>query len=283
MTRDFNRRLSNTPFTFRDCPACGFIWLDPVPNNLAPHYAGRYEAPPATDAEYLARADGQAERVALLRRFAPGQRLLEIGGDVGLFAHAALRAGFTVRGIEMDAGAAQHMRAALGIDVIQTADFAAAMPDAPSLDAPNLDAIALWQVIEHLRDPWRLVEAASRALVPGGVIAFSTPDPECWLSEKFGARWLGLDAPRHLCLLREHFVRALAARHGFEVAHHATSDAEARNLFVYGFGDSLANFCRARPVGPVLYRLGAGLAWAQATLSLLPRRLDSHSFVLRKT
>lgn len=244
---------------------------------MAPHYAGRYEAPPANDAEFLARADGQAERVALVQRFAPGRRLLEIGGDVGLFAHAALRAGFTVRGIEMDAAAVAHMRAALGIDVIQTENFAAAMPDAASLDA-----IVLWQVIEHLRDPWQLVEAAARALVPGGVLAFSTPDPECWLSEKFGARWLGLDAPRHLCLLREAFVRALAARHGFEVMHHATDDAEARRLFVYGFGDSLANFCRTRPVGSVLYRLGAGLARAQAALGIMPKRLDSHSFVLRK-
>lgn len=277
-TRDFNRRLSDTAFTFRDCPACRFIWLDPVPHDLAPHYAGRYEVPPANDAEYLARADGQAERVALVQRLAPGRRLLEIGGDVGLFAHAALRAGFTVQGIEMDAAAAAHMRGALNIDVIQTADFAAAMPDMPSLDA-----IVLWQVIEHLRDPWRLVQAAARALVPGGVLAFSTPDPACWLSEKFGARWLGLDAPRHLCLLREAFVRTLAARHGFEVVHHVTNDAEARRLFVYGFGDSLANVCRARPVGPVLYRVGAGLALAQAALGLLPRRLDSHSFVLRRT
>jgi 2-polyprenyl-3-methyl-5-hydroxy-6-metoxy-1,4-benzoquinol methylase len=278
ITRDFNRRLSDTEFTFRDCPSCRFIWLDPVPRDLAPHYAGRYERPPTSDAEYLARAEGQAERVALMQRFAPGPRLLEIGGDVGLFAHAALRAGFAVRGIEMDASAAAQMRAALGIEVIQTADFASAMPGTPSLDA-----IALWQVMEHLRDPWRLVEGAARALVPGGVLAFSTPDPECWLSERFGARWLGLDAPRHLCLLREGFVRTLAARHGFEVVHHATDDAEARRLFVYGFGDSLANLCRARPIGPVLYRLGAGVARAQAALKLLPGRLDSHSFVLRKT
>jgi hypothetical protein len=78
------------------------------------------------------------------------------------------------------------------------------------------------------------------------------------------------------------FVRALADRHGFEVVHHATDDAEARALYVFGFGDSLANFSRAQPFGPVLYRLGAGLARAQLALGLSPRRLDSHSFVLRK-
>jgi SAM-dependent methyltransferase len=276
-TRDLNRRLSDTVFTFHDCPACGFIWLDPVPDDLAPHYAGRYEAPPMSDAEYIARGGLQAGRVALLQRFAPGRRLLEIGGDVGLFAHAAQRAGFEVSGIEMDAAAAAHMRARLGMMVTQTADFAAAMPTSPSHDA-----VALWQVMEHLRAPWRLFQAAAAALVPGGVLAFSTPDPECWLSEKFGARWLGLDAPRHLCLLREGFVRALADRHGFEVVHHATDDAEGRALYVFGFGDSLANFSRAQPFGPVLYRLGAGLARAQLALGLSPRRLDSHSFVLRK-
>jgi hypothetical protein len=69
--------------------------------------------------------------------------------------------------------------------------------------------IALWHVIEHLSDPWRMLETAAARLRPGGVLVLATPNPAALQFRLFGGRWTHVDAPRHLWLIPP---RVLAAR-----------------------------------------------------------------------
>ena len=59
-------------------------------------------------------------------------------------------------------------------------EFRSANFDVDELPWPanTFDAITCMHVIEHLRNPGRIFEEASRVLKPGGVIYVETPDPK---------------------------------------------------------------------------------------------------------
>jgi SAM-dependent methyltransferase len=72
-------------------------------------------------------------------------------------------------------------------------------------------AIVFWHSLEHLRAPGRALDHAAGLLAPGGVLAIAVPNIESLQARVFGARWFGLDLPRHLVHLPE---QALVARLG---------------------------------------------------------------------
>jgi 2-polyprenyl-3-methyl-5-hydroxy-6-metoxy-1,4-benzoquinol methylase len=101
------------------------------------------------------------------------QRLLDIGCAYGPFLAAAREAGFIPLGIDPVEEGIRYIRENLGLEA-HTGFF-------PETEIPALredhsfDAVCLWYVIEHFREPRRVLAEARRLLRPGGVLAFSTP------------------------------------------------------------------------------------------------------------
>jgi len=204
---DRNRRISEEVFRYRRCEQCGVLFLANVPGDLSPFYPDTYYALP--DEAELERARGaERHKLDLLGR-PPGGRLVEIGPGAGGFAYAARRAGYDVATIEMDSRACSHLRSVVGVEAVQT--------DAPheALAAlPPSAAVALWHVLEHVHDPWALLESAARNLEPGGTLAIAMPNPESLQRRVLGGRWAHVDAPRHLYLIPFAELRARAERAG---------------------------------------------------------------------
>src|SRR5215218_7924135 len=74
-------------------------------------------------------------------------RLLEIGSGAGFFLKAAARAGWNAHGVEFSAEAAGYAREELGLQVSH--GRAEETPYEPA----SFDAVVMFDVIEHLRDP----------------------------------------------------------------------------------------------------------------------------------
>jgi uncharacterized protein (DUF362 family)/SAM-dependent methyltransferase len=139
-----------------------------------------------------------ARRTAALARLArPGARVLDVGCGTGGFLDRARAKGFLVEGQEPSAAGLARSRDR-GLTVHESLE---------PLPAGRFDAVTLWHVLEHARDPVALLAEARRVLAPGGVVLVAVPDagsPEARLS---GARFGLLDVPRHLF----HFDRASLA------------------------------------------------------------------------
>jgi methionine biosynthesis protein MetW len=150
------------------------------------------------------------ERETLFRRYVggPGRRVLDLGCRDGALTRAYLE-GNDIVGVDADREALAEAEQ-LGIetrwaDLDQPLDFADA----------SFDVIVAGELLEHLRDPERLLAEIRRVLRPGGTFVASVPNA---YRLKGRLRFLAGRAPEsdptHLQMFSPADVRALLA--GFE-------------------------------------------------------------------
>ena len=138
----------------------------------------------------------------------PDARLLDVGCGNGNYLEFARRAGWNVRGIDLDP-AAVGAACAQGLDVIEgTIDL---------LDGESgcYDRITLSHILEHVYDPWSVLERCYRLLKPGGGLWLETPNVNSMGHDIFGPNWRGLEPPRHLHLFSRKCLRDKIAEIGF--------------------------------------------------------------------
>jgi SAM-dependent methyltransferase len=276
-TRDRNRGLSDEQFNYRRCDNCGAIFLSDPPDDLGGFYPDEYYVLPNGDG--LARA-ARAERykLALIEPHAKSGRLVEIGPGPGTFALAAREAGYDVTGIEMDARSCEHLRETIGVDAVQTDSPAAAL-----VELPRSDVIAMWHVLEHLRDPWACLDAAARNLEPGGVLAVAVPNPGAFQFRMMRARWPHVDAPRHLFLIPARLLAERAGAAGLEPVRLTARDRGGIYWNRFGWQHVLMRPGQSKARTAVALAFGTGVAALMAPIELSDLRGSTYTAVFRKT
>lgn len=139
----------------------------------------------------------------------PG-RLLDAGCGDGYFMTAMKRLGWSVSGIERDAGTCTHARG-LGHDVAECSFEE--LPAAVGV----YDAITMWGVLQLSTDPVRTLSHASRLLRPGGILAIGVSNFGSLDRRVLRGRWWGLGLPRHLCHFEPHTITRMLKDSGFDV------------------------------------------------------------------
>jgi 2-polyprenyl-3-methyl-5-hydroxy-6-metoxy-1,4-benzoquinol methylase len=217
-------------FRYQRCRGCSLTFIEQIPENLAQYYVNEQYDIPAGAAGFEPRAESQRWKVDILKSLASPGPLLEVGPATGEFAFAARKEGYAPTLLEMDANCCRYLRDALGLNVRQTADPAA------DLDSPvRYGAICVWQAIEHVPRFWTLMENAAARLADGGVMILSTPNPASLQARVLGRYWPHLDAPRHLYLIPQAWMRSFARKHGLEVVLDTTRDIGSLGLNYYGW------------------------------------------------
>ena len=255
-THDYNKRISRERFDYYRCDACRFIFLSPIPTDLGRYYPTDYYEVPRSSAELADRAEKlQQWKLDAVTRLVDTGRLLEIGPAYGLFAFLAKRAGFDVTAIEMDSRCCSFLRETVGINVVESPDTVAELKKLPAFDV-----IVLWQVLEHLADPWAVLNAAAERLAPNGVLIVDTPNPQAFQFGVLGRYWTHVDAPRHvtlipILLLVEH-VRQL----GLQPVLLTAADRGANGFNGFGWAFSFKNFFAGRTTGAIAHFIGRVVA-----------------------
>jgi SAM-dependent methyltransferase len=246
---DRNRTVSNARFDYWRCSACEVLWLPDVPGDLAAYYPSDYHASMAPgDLENAIAAE--QPRIDLITRHVERGQMVEIGPSQGIFASAAKRAGFDLVAMEMDADCCRQLEN-LGLRAINTA---APQDELPALEPSR--AVVLWHVIEHLPDPWSVLRAIAANLEPGGVLALATPNPDAFQFRVFGARWVHLDAPRHLTLIPLTALCHEAQQLGLRVVSATASDPVGLQLNRLGWERSFLRPPALRSDPRLAYTIG---------------------------
>lgn len=275
-TRDHNRGLFDRGFEYRTCADCGVIFLADPPEDIATAYPDEYFDFPSLEGLRVA-AWTERYRMEIVARHVQGGRLVEIGPGNGIFAVQALDAGFETVAIEMDARACDYLRTTLGIEVVRSA-----APEQVLSDLPLSRAIVAWHVLEHVPQPWGLLDAAAANLEPGGVLVIATPNPGAFGLRVLGPRWPHVDAPRHLFLVPHEAMAEQAAGRGLELVELTDTDPGGRhwNAFAWHFilRRPSASFVRERAAQVA----GRAIAGALAPVERRKLRGAAYTAVLRK-
>jgi 2-polyprenyl-3-methyl-5-hydroxy-6-metoxy-1,4-benzoquinol methylase len=193
---DRNRRTTRAVFDYYRCQQCGLIFMDPLPNDLAPFYKGGYDPIPSTASELKLIAAKEKFRTEPILKYRSQGSCLEIGPWRGVICSNMKDAGFNVTAIEMNSECVHFLRKELGVEAIQSSDPAETMMSMK----PGFDVIIAWHSLEHLPCAWRVIERAAQLLVPGGVLLLAMPNPESYEFAVLKSAWMHLDTPRHLYL-----------------------------------------------------------------------------------
>jgi SAM-dependent methyltransferase len=183
------------------CDACGFEFFDPALAGSAKFYeeldTGIYY--PSERPEFA---------FALSHLAANGaQSVLDIGGGEGAFLDLARSMGMRTYGLELNQAAAiaargkGHLMLSEQLENIHAAEL-----------QDQIDAITLFQVLEHLPNPHGFLDVVTECLRPGGAIVISVPNRD-------GLRkLLALDPanlpPHHLTRWRLQDLERLGSDHG---------------------------------------------------------------------
>jgi 2-polyprenyl-3-methyl-5-hydroxy-6-metoxy-1,4-benzoquinol methylase len=97
--------------------------------------------------------------------------VLDVGCGIGNFVAFAERLGMRAIGTDVSLRAVEEARQR-GLNVVASDEVADKVPSA------SVDALTLWDVIEHVHDPGDFLEGILPMLRPGGVLLFETPDAE---------------------------------------------------------------------------------------------------------
>ncbi|MBB6182072.1 methyltransferase domain-containing protein [Pseudorhizobium flavum] len=165
----------------------------------------------------------RSERYLPIFRHAPpvaaGGVVLDIGCGRGEWLSLLKRHNIATRGIDLNVSMVAEARS-LGLDVID-GDAIAYLRDLPE---NSLAAVTGFHIVEHLtfKDLVALFDEARRALMPGGVILFETPNPENLV---VGACTFNYD-PTHNKPLPPDFLRFIAEVRGYEEARIIRSEAD---------------------------------------------------------
>lgn len=203
-----------------ECRGCGFVTAEI--SLTRPELERLYGTPYFSGEEYR---DYVAERALFTRQFqlrlktllryvpaARRQHLFEIGAAYGFFLDLARRHFEHVSGIDLSREAAAYAREVVGVPVAG-GDFLEYPLENP------LDAVCMWDTIEHLDHPELYVEKAAAHLRPEGVLAITTGDIGSPLARWRKEKWRQIHPPSHLQYFSKRTLQLLLAKYGFELCY----------------------------------------------------------------
>jgi SAM-dependent methyltransferase len=217
---DVNRKVSAVKFHLARCTGCGLIFCTNPPQDLGRYYTSDYHFLPDNLAALEPHLSAQKFKIDLVKTYKSAGQMLEIGPSTGMFCRLAQLSGFDVSAIEMDADCARFLNDKMRIRAVTSADPASVMQS----ENRQYDAICLWHAIEHMPEPWKVLEQAALHLKPDGILVVAAPNPEAWQARILGWRWPHHDLPRHLFGLPMSWISTFGNKQGLTVDLATTRD-----------------------------------------------------------
>lgn len=138
--------------------------------------------------------------------------ILDVGCGTGEFLAGMKSAGWTVHGLEPDAGARSQASA--------ITDSTIGEPEELFSLTGTYDVITMWHVLEHVHKLHEYISRFQELLTDGGVILIAVPNYTSTDATHYQEHWAAYDVPRHLYHFSPQSIDQLMASHGFTVKEH---------------------------------------------------------------
>ncbi|MBM3556689.1 MAG: methyltransferase domain-containing protein [Alphaproteobacteria bacterium] len=188
--------------------------MDPMPTVEARHelYADAYKG---ATTSYFAKVPKKRRRArhraAILARYAPGKRFLDVGCSGGFIVEAMAARGFEAHGLDPDGGAIAYARRES-----PHGHYHHGYLDDLGADIGTFDVVYCSEVIEHAPAPHAFMAGLAALVRTGGILYLTTPDIGHPLRPRNIAKWDAFCPPAHCLYFNRTSLDRLLAAHGFE-------------------------------------------------------------------
>ena len=258
------------PGQFRQvkCRQCGLVYLNPRPtiDSIDNFYSSGCEYLAVLEPAQLSWLKKRLIQYGLWKRCRPLLKtqktgtVLDIGCGTGYFLAEMKRSNWQTVGIDLNANAVQVAREVRQLEVhlgkVEDSDFA----------ENSFDAITMWDTLEHIHNPRRILTKVHHILKPGGYLLVKVPSFDSLGAKVFGDYWAGLDAPRHMTVFSRQTLARLLHETGF-AAIRSWSLASSYSIWIISLKFLLAERQKNK-----------GLEWSYKTLASPPGHLLSAPF-----
>lgn len=145
----------------------------------------------------------------------PDHRLVDVGCSNGGFVMAALDAGYNAFGIDPSA-------AMIDWAIRRKSELVGRVHQGDALPWSGCGVITYHDVLEHVRDPFVVIQDAAQRLAFNGVLVIETPDPACDEARAAGIHGKHIKPREHTMLLPEDVWRQMLRAAGLTVVMVAT-------------------------------------------------------------
>ena len=229
-------QYSQGEWVLKDCPGCGFVFLENVPDytTLQGHFA--WERTSKVQDERRQKAYSRSQQfirftIRSVRHFLNslfkrdkhvllGYQYFHTGWIVdlgcGLGSFSPLPPSCKLLGIEISkhiVANAEPIFAKRGGRIIH-ADVLSGLQ---SLANASCDGALVESYLEHEIQPVEVLRELSRVLRPGAAIIVKLPNYACWNRWVRGKRWCGFRLPDHVNYFTPRSLRAMLSRQGFDI------------------------------------------------------------------
>ncbi|ESP62792.1 Methylase/methyltransferase [Smithella sp. ME-1] len=209
------------------CTNCGLVYVSPRLKRhleLQKHYGtgtmGEERLTPQ-QVKRLKRAVAGIEPWRQLNRF------LDIGPGRGWYLSATAEAGWETWAVEINSRALSYLKKLVSSHII------AAPAEEFESQENFFDVVRLFDVIEHLTSPRRVVERIFRSLRPGGLLELSTTNFASLSMMINGPQWMYLNGTDHIILFDQHTMNRLLTQVGFQNIQISTRDFHLKRRFYH--------------------------------------------------
>jgi 2-polyprenyl-3-methyl-5-hydroxy-6-metoxy-1,4-benzoquinol methylase len=200
------------------CEGCSLLFFNPQPSDEAleaiytqGYFLGSEEPGGREQVAAMKEATARLYLAQLLDYHGSARgRLLEVGCGRGEFLGVAAEAGFEVSGVDVSPSSVASANQRFGREAVLCGN----LEDVP-LQAGSYDVCALFDAIEHVRDPSALLQRLHGLLKPGGTLFLSTPSLDSWNAKLLKQHWMEFKT-EHLFYFDGQTMQGLLAKGGFE-------------------------------------------------------------------
>ena len=215
--------ITDDEFQVVECRGCGFIYVNPRPTEaeIGKFYPATYSWKETLEADsFLTKCvrrlekgyryhllQGEVSEVVKYTGRDSG-RVLDVGCGTGDRLDVFRSKGFETYGVETS-DSANYAREHLNLNVSKGDLFSANFPD------EFFDLATLYNVLEHMHDPVRVMKEIHRILKKEGSLIIQIPNSNSLQCKIFKKRWAAFDVPRDLYYFGTERLRSLLGKVGF--------------------------------------------------------------------
>ena len=204
--------VSGESFALMKCAACELIITNPRPDacNIGKYYAdSNYishtnKANSPINAIYkMVRSITLAQKLNLIKKYSPGNKLLDFGCGAGVFVDFLQQHNYEVFGYEPHIATAKAA-SELSSSTIHT--------DLKQLKKGLYNTITAWHVLEHVHELKTTLNTLRKSLTSDGVLFIAVPNHLSHDAHYYRENWAAYDVPKHLYHFNQQSMKTLAIK-----------------------------------------------------------------------